>query len=117
MSDEPDNASAVESGQRAAPAYCRKFAPLVVSARNLNRLIRLFVANDTPANVAAFFDNRASVNTIRSWRNGNRHIPPWARQLIRDKIAMAEQALAELPIGPGQSAGWRNVAGYVANRP
>lgn len=106
----------VIDGQSAAPSYTTNFKPAAVSAQNLNKLIRLFVANDTPANVAAFFENRASVNTIRSWRNGNRYIAPWARQIIRNKIAAAKEAIDDLPTGPGMKAGWRNVAGYTANR-
>lgn len=112
----------VESGgegrkvKRAAPGHCSNFKHLDVSAHYINKLIAELIQDDTPTNVAMLFGNRASVNTIRSWRNGNRTIAPWAIEMLKAKSAAVSSAVAMLKPGPGKSAGWRNLPGYMANR-
>lgn len=75
----------------------------------LNKLIADLVQHDTPTNVAALFEHRASVNTIRSWRNGNRYVAPWALELIESKAARVAQTVKQMPRGPGMRAGDKNL--------
>lgn len=113
MSEADNSQDAAPRASRAALRYSAKFEQTVVA---LEKLIMLFAADRTPQRITELFDNRTSYGVIRSWRDGRRYVPPWAREIIRNKIALAADAERALAHGPGQSAGWRNVAGYHANQ-
>lgn len=109
MDQADDSERAAPKAKRAAPRHTGNLERSAVSARLLNKLIAELVAEDTPANVAALFENRASINTIRSWRNGNRYVAPWALQLLGDKMQRVAAITNEIPRGPGMRAGDKNL--------
>ena len=113
MVKELDNKSAEPKAERTAPRHCESLARTVAP---LEKAIRLLAADGTQESILALFDNRTTWNTIRDWRRGKRKVAPWAIELIERKGQAVIQASKEIERGPGQSAGWRNVAGYVANR-
>lgn len=95
--------------EQTAQSHPSNFEGAEVSAQMLNSLIADLVQHDTPTNVAALFEHRASVNTIRSWRNGNRYVAPWALELIENKAARVAQTVKQMPRGPGKQAGGKNL--------
>jgi hypothetical protein len=109
MSEAVSGKRQVPEASRAASEHCRNLEPQEVSAQMLNNLIADLVQHDTPANVAALFENRASIHTIRSWRNGNRYVAPWALELIENKAARVAQTVKQMPRGPGKQAGEKNL--------
>lgn len=109
MTDDVESQDQGPGVSRAGPSHCTELAQSAVSATMLNKLIADLVQHDTPMNVAALFENRASVNTIRSWRNGNRYIAPWALDLIENKAARVAQIVRQIPRGPGMRAGDKNL--------
>jgi len=94
----------------------KNFRRVVVRADELNNLIRMLRPNATRTELLDLFDNRASWHSIESWRLGRRYVAPWAIQLLNERIDAMRELAARIKPGPGQSAGWRNVHGYAANK-
>lgn len=107
-------ASSVElKAKRTAQRHSEDLKHMAVA---LGFIIDLCAPDHSKRQLEKLFDNRASYGVIRSWKDGRRHIPEWARTIIRSKLAQALEFESTIKPGPGQSAGWRNVSGYTANR-
>lgn len=91
-----------------------RFERLAVPRNTVDRAIRLLAPDDRPATLVSLFNNRAGYHTIRGWRKRGR-APRWAVELLQTKTAAWRAAVDAIEIGPGPSAGWRNVKGYQLN--
>jgi len=71
-------------------------------------------------NLVALFGHRVARTTIANWRAGRRNVPPWAIDLLRNKIRAAHESeladLSQVKAGPGLRAGAKNLAAYLARR-
>ena len=46
---------------------------------------------------------------VRMWRTGARHLPQWVRDLATERMKLVADLLNEIPRGPGQRAGDKNL--------
>lgn len=91
---------------RASREVPRHFDRSVVAAR---KAIERMAPSGKPEDIVAAFGGKTSWGVIRAWRDGRRHIPQWARDMIRDHAMRTIELLDEVPRGPGQRAGDKNL--------
>lgn len=60
----------------------------------------------------ALFDGRATYWQIKDWKLGRRGMPPWAVELLRDRLAAlgATFKAAQADLQPGPGMGWNKNA-------
>lgn len=64
-----------------------------------------FVPSGSYAELRALFKNRASIESIRKWKRGERHMPQWAIDILQARAAPSMR----LKTGPGLQAGKYNL--------
>jgi hypothetical protein len=83
------------------------------------RLSRILERIGEP-DLRALFGHRAARSTIANWKAGRRALPPWAKEILRQRwrFIAAETArdIEQIKTGPGLKAGARNLAEYLARR-
>jgi hypothetical protein len=86
----------------------RKHPDPSVQARRasaVRRTIAAFVPSGNHTEIAALFDNRVAVQTIRQWRLGRRLMPQWAKDLLKAKMPPVD----DIETGPGSIVGKYNL--------
>lgn len=109
-----DSDAKVIEDRNAAQRVASKFNRLVVSEAN-RRALHSMMPAATPRQLVPLFQHRTTERTIKAWMRGERFMPQWAIDILDAHGAMIQARAAEVPRGPGQSAGWRNVKGYQLN--
>ncbi len=111
MSEAPRARRQVAEGVGARKAYAPDFEGPVVSAAKLRLILRAMnMEHATHKMVAAHvFDGRTTPRIVKSWRIGARYLPQWAIQLLTEKTARLAMLANEIPRGPGQRAGDKNL--------
>lgn len=103
-----------EERTSAAQRHYTPFDRLAVARAN-RAAIDAAAPGATRETLIDLFQGRAPWRTIRAWRQGERFMPAWARELLDARGVMIRERAARLPAGPGMEAGWRNVKGYQLN--
>lgn len=111
MKEAPGAPPAEALSERARGTHTPNFEGPVVSAAKLRLILRAMnMEHATHKLVAArVFDGRTTPRIVKSWRIGARYMPLWAIQLLSEKTARLATLANEIPHGPGQRAGDKNL--------
>ena len=78
-------------------------------SRRVARLFQLLWGDANSFQIAAALEGKVSPAHVRQWRNGARPIPDWLRDIAAERAALITDLLSEIPRGPGQRAGDKNL--------
>ena len=80
------NIAAAHEARRIALAGYPTWVQITPDLHPVEAAIRYLVPSRSRADIVALFDQRAAYQSIMNWRQGRRHLPEWARELLTKKL-------------------------------
>jgi hypothetical protein len=78
----------------------------------LRNAMLILIETDVPSKVATYIGGSINAQTVRDWRRGVTGIPPWVKELTRQRLLEYEQRVKAtlheveaMPTAPGR--GWK----------